>query len=145
MSGPLDGAARNGDGPADDDLDDAPLDPTEAAAAAERAAEPGGESLAEVVDRVVANLAGTSRRPGATEGEEVIVAGAPFAVSHGDALEVLLDGPVARAALATEDTQPSPRGAGWVRFVPRVMDRYAADRAEAWLAFAHRRAGEQAH
>lgn len=147
MSGLSDGAARNGNGThvtAEDVLDDAPLDATEAAAGAERASEPVAESLAQAVARVVAGLPGTTRRPDATGGDELVAAGAVFAVAHPDALEVLLDGPVARAALATADTEASARGTGWVRFTPRVMDRYAADRAEAWLAFAHRRTAERA-
>ena len=146
MNGPSDGAARNGHGmglPGDDDQDDAPLDETEAAVGAERATEPVGESLDEVVARVVSALDGAERRPAAAAGEELVAAGAVFAVLHPGTIEVLLDGAVARAALATPDTEPSARGAGWVRFTPRGMDRYAADRAEAWLAYAHRRAGER--
>jgi hypothetical protein len=47
---------------------------------------------------------------------------------------------VASAALRTADTRPSPRGAGWIAFTPRSVDRFALDRAEAWVRLAHRRA-----
>jgi hypothetical protein len=56
-------------------------------------------------------------------------------------LEVALDGPVAKAALATPDTRPSSRGAGWVNFTPATVDRFALDRAGAWIRLAYRRAG----
>lgn len=78
------------------------------------------------------------------EGTETVAAGGiAFATHGGGVLEVALDGPVARAALATPEATVSARGPGWVRFAPRAMDRYAADRAEAWLRYAHRRAVER--
>lgn len=145
------GSGRSPDEPADvdeaalDALDAAPLDPDEAASGAERAAEAVGESLAELVARVAADLDGAGLRGAGDDAEATLdVDGRVFAVLPGAAdaqvLDVALDGPVTRAALATPDTSASPRGAGWVRFAPRVMDRYAADRAEAWIRFAHRRA-----
>jgi len=138
-----DGIRRNGALEPDDDDDDAPLDADEVATGSERAGEPVPESLAEVVARVIDDLGGVERRSAVLGREELVVGGRMFAVLHGDALEVGLHGPVARAALATDDTQPSSHGPGWVRFAPRTMDRFAADRAEAWLRFAHRRAGER--
>ena len=53
--------------------------------------------------------------------------------------EFALDPPVASAAARTPDVSPSPRGPGWVRFGPGVLDDHAADRATAWFASAHRR------
>lgn len=128
-------------------LDSAPLDPDEAASGAERAGEPVGETLAEVVARVAGELGAPGQAGAEATGETTFaIGGTVFAVLPGAAdaqvLDVALDGSVTRAALATPDTSVSPRGAGWVRFAPRVMDRYAADRAEAWVRFAHRRAGE---
>jgi hypothetical protein len=148
-----DGADR---GESDDDgldeaaleaLDAAPLDPDEAASGAERAGEPVGESLAEIVTRVAGELVGAEPAGGGAAGDASFAVGdTVFAVLQGAAdarvLDVALDGPVARAALATPDTAASPRGACWVRFAPRVIDRYTADRAEAWLRYAHRRAAE---
>ena len=48
---------------------------------------------------------------------------------------------IAKAALSTPDTRPSPRGAGWIAFTPATTDRFALDRAEAWVRLAYRRAG----
>ena len=69
--------------------------------------------------------------------------GRPFAAltADGSALEFGLEPVVAAAAIRTPDTTPSARGAGWVRFSPTDLDEPAADRAVAWFASAHRRAG----
>jgi hypothetical protein len=69
-------------------------------------------------------------------------AGHPFAHVTENALEVRLEGLVAQAALRTPDTEASPHGPGWVRFTPRAMDRYAADRVTAWIEHAWRHAAE---
>ena len=68
-------------------------------------------------------------------------AGQPFAAlsADGAVAEFALDPPVAAAAARTPDVSPSPRGPGWVRFGPGVLDDHAADRATAWFASAHRR------
>ena len=68
--------------------------------------------------------------------------GRPFAVLNGTAAEFHLDPLVAKAALRTQDTYPSSRGADWVRFDPAVLDDHGMDRAEAWLASAWRQAGD---
>jgi hypothetical protein len=125
---------------ADDDLDDdAPLDPTEEAAAALEAGAEADESLDERVEAVVEDLAGIERQ---REGESVtyLVGGRPFAVLLPDVLEVALDPAVTKAALKTGDTLASPRGAGWIAFSPKSIDRFALDRAEAWVRSAYRRA-----
>ena len=59
----------------------------------------------------------------------------------GTAADFALDPAVAAAAIRTPDTNPSPRGKGWVTFTPGDLDDHAADRAVAWLASAHRRLG----
>ncbi len=119
---------------------DAPLDEAEAAAGAALADEAVDESLDERVELVVEELDGVTRR---RDGPVVLltVHGRVFAVLGPDLLEVALDPPVAAAALRTPDTRPSPRGTGWIAFTPRVSDRFALDRAEAWLRLGHRRAG----
>ena len=125
---------------ADDDLDDdAPLDATEEAAAALEAGAEADESLDERVEAVAEDLEGVSR---ARDGESVtyLVGGVPFAVLLPDLLEARLDPAVAKAALKTAVTLASPRGTGWIAFSPTVIDRFALDRAEAWLRSAHRRA-----
>ena len=66
--------------------------------------------------------------------------GRPFAALLGDAAEFRLDPLVAMAALRTPDTAASKRGTDWVRFSPAIVDGHAADRAQAWLASAWRRA-----
>jgi hypothetical protein len=142
------GEARNGhdpDGatgalPPDDDLeDDAPLDEAEAAAGAAAAGAAADESLDERVNAVCHELGDVSRTP---EGDLDLLAvgGRPFGAVGAETLEVALDGQVATAALATPDTRPSARGAGWVAFTPTAPDRFALDRAEAWVRLAYRRA-----
>jgi hypothetical protein len=76
----------------------------------------------------------------ATDGVEWRRGGRAFAAAGGGAAEFRLDPLVAKAALRTPDTQPSNRGAEWVRFSPQALDDHAVDRAEAWLASAWRRA-----
>ena len=126
--------------PADDDLDDdAPLDASEEASAAAEALAEADETLDERVEAVVEDLEDVERR---REGESVtfLARGKPFAVLMADVLEVALDPAVAKAALRTTNTVASPRGAGWIAFTPQTIDRFALDRAEAWLRSAHRRA-----
>ena len=127
--------------PADDDGldDDTPLDAAEEAAAAAEALTEADESLDERVEGVVEDLDGVVRR---RDGGSVtyLARGAAFAVLVSDALEVALDPAVAKAALKTPGASTSRRGPGWITFGPRVVDRFALDRAEAWLRSAHRRA-----
>lgn len=126
--------------PADDDEpdDDAPLDDAEAAAADAEALEESDESLDERVESVVEDLDAVER---VRNGGAVTyrLRGKPFAVLAGDVLEVALDPVVARAAVRTADTAPSSRGGGWIAFTPPAIDRFALDRAEAWVRSAHRR------
>jgi hypothetical protein len=127
--------------PADDDEldDDAPLDDAEEAAADAEALEETDESLDERVEAVVEDLDLVER---VRDGESVTYrfGGRPFAVLLQDVLEVALDPVVAKAALRTANTLPSPRGTGWIAFTPEAIDRFALDRAEAWVRSAHRRA-----
>ena len=77
------------------------------------------------------------------DGADDLRAGPPsalFAALAGDRAEFRLDPLVARAALRTPGTSPSPRGPDWVAFAPAVLDDGAVDRAEAWFLSAHRRA-----
>jgi hypothetical protein len=119
--------------------DDAPLTPDEASMAAAVAGAGTDETLDERVEAVVAELADVERR---REDESVgySVAGRLFAVLMEDVLEAALDPAVAQAAVKTPDTMSSARGAGWIAFTPEEVDRFALDRAEAWLRSAYRRA-----
>jgi len=130
-----------GDGVEDalDALDDEPLDEDEVAAGAAAAADPVSESLDERVEAVVDELGEVTRF---REGGAIryAAAGQVFAVLDLDRLEVGLDQPVAKAALRTPDTTATSSGPGWIAFTPAAIDRYALDRAEAWLRLAHRRA-----
>jgi hypothetical protein len=119
--------------------DDAPLDPSEESAAALAAAAETNETLDERVEAVVEDLDGVER---VRDGDSVryVAGGRPFAVLLADVLEVSLDAAVARAALRTADTLASPRGPGWIAFSPGSVDRFALDRADAWVRSAHRRA-----
>lgn len=129
--------------PDDDDVldDDSPLDAAEEAAAAAEALAEADESLDERVEGVVELLDGVERR---REGQSVtyLVGGTAFAVLAPEALEVGLDTAVAKAALKTPGASTSRRGTGWIVFTPKVVDRFALDRAEAWLRSAYRRAVE---
>lgn len=128
------------DGIADEAADDdAPLDEAEAAAGAATADEALDESLDERVESALEDLDRVTRW---RDGAVVLLAvdGRVFAVLGPDLLEVALDPSVMAAALRTPDTRPSPRGAGWIAFTPRVADRFALDRAEAWVRLGHRRA-----
>jgi len=130
---------ENGHAPAELDEEDLPLDPAEAAAGAATAADPVDETLDERVNAVIDELAGVERR---RDGTTVAFAagGAVFAVLADALLEVALDATVLKAALKTPDTAASVRGPGWIAFSPKAVDRFALDRADAWVRFAHRRA-----
>jgi hypothetical protein len=136
----------NGQGPGIDDpdedaldaLDAEPLDEDEVAAGVAAAADVVDQSLDERVEAVVDELGSVARlRDGAAVryavGERV------FATLDGERLEVALDRPVAAAALRTPDTAAGTAGPGWISFTPSAVDRYALDRAEAWVRLAHRR------
>jgi len=123
---------------ADDELD-GPLDEAEAAAGDTLADEAVDETLDERVERVLEDFARVTRR---RDGAVVLLAvrDRVFAVLGPDFVEVALDPAVAAAALRTPDTRPSPRGTGWIAFTPGLADRFALDRAEAWIRLGHRRA-----
>jgi len=123
----------------DDEDDDAPLDAAEAAAGAAAADEEADETLDERVEAVIEELEGVT---GERDGESVTytAGGRVFAVLMPDLLEVALDPAIAAAALRTPDTLASSRGKGWIAFTPDGIDRFALDRAEAWVRLAHRRA-----
>jgi hypothetical protein len=125
-----------------DALDAEPLDADEAAAGAAAAGDEVDESLDERVEAVIDDLGGVERR---RDGEAVAyaVGGRVFATFDCDRLEAALDAAVSKAALRTPDTAASPAGPGWISFRPRVTDRYALDRAEAWVRFAHRHAASR--
>lgn len=80
----------------------------------------------------------------APDGDRAVYAraGRAFAVVTEHELEVRLEPFVATAALRTPDTGASSRGPGWVRFAPPALDRFAADRAVAWIEHAWRHAEE---
>jgi hypothetical protein len=99
------------------------------------------EALEQRVEAVVRDLAGVERRP-VQGGAELVADGRPFSMLGPGRIEVLLEPSIAAAAVRTPDTVPSGRGPGWVTFTPATHDRFALDRAEAWLRSAHRRALE---
>jgi hypothetical protein len=133
------GAGNDADEAALDALDAEPLDADEAAAGSAAADEAVDETLAERVAAVIADLDPVERRPGA-DGVAFAADGSVFAFLGDGRLEAGLDPAIATAALRTADTTRSPRGAGWVVFRPASVDRFALDRAEAWVRSAHRRA-----
>ena len=97
----------------------------------------GAETLAERVEAVIAEMDEVAVVQSGDE-RELRAAGRLFAVISDDALEVVLDPAVAEAAQRTPDVSASARGPAWVLFRPQVVDRFALDRAEAWLRSAHR-------
>lgn len=119
--------------------DDSPLDEAEAASAAAVAQAPVDESLDERIEAVVGELGDVDRRR-ASDGVAYSIRGRVFAVLGEDRLEAALDPSVSKAALKTPDTASSSRGPGWIVFTPASLDRFALDRAEAWIRSAHRRA-----
>jgi hypothetical protein len=140
VDGAFDDGAPDGAEAALDALDAQPLDADEAAAGAAAASDEVDESLDERVASVIDELGGVERTRVA-DGVDYAVRGRVFARLADDRLEAALDATVAKAALRTPDTAASPAGAGWITFSPRTVDRYALDRAEAWVRLAHRRAG----
>ena len=128
---------------ADDDTDDAdddgPLEADEASVGSAAAEAEADESLDERVEAVILELEGVDR---VRDGQAVTysVVGRPFAVLVEERLDVALDPAVGVAALRTPGTAVSRRGPGWVTFAPGAIDRFALDRAEAWIRLAHRRA-----
>jgi hypothetical protein len=99
----------------------------------------GPTSLDDLVATAIADLGSVERRT--TDGATVFArAGRQFGAATADMLEVRLDPRVAAAALRTPDTTPSTRGPGWVSFAPATLDRYAVDRATAWLEHGWRHA-----
>jgi hypothetical protein len=135
----MDEAQRGPQGELADDDDDVPLDEAEAAVGEAAAGEAVDESLDDRVETVLRELGGVTRR---RDGDVVLLTarGRVFAVLGPGLFEVALDAPIAAAALRTPDTRPSRRGAGWIAFTPALADRFALDRAEAWLRLGHRRA-----
>jgi hypothetical protein len=96
-------------------------------------------TLAEALTAAAATLPGAELID--TDGTaEWAVDGRPFAALSGQTAEFRLTPAIARAALATADTAPSPRGTDWVAFSPAELDPFALDRATAWFASAHRHA-----
>jgi hypothetical protein len=108
-------------------------------AAAALADAPVDESRGGRVEAVIEELDGVSRQRTST-GVAYEVNGRVFAVLAGDRLETRLDPVVSKAALRTPDTGASVRGAGWIAFTPASIDRFALDRAGAWVRSAYQRA-----
>jgi hypothetical protein len=97
------------------------------------------ESLDERVELVLDDLDDVDRTR-SDDGVTYLVRGRVFAALAEDVLEVALDPSIAAAALNTPHATASTRGSGWVRFAPPTLDRFALDRAEAWLRSAYARA-----
>lgn len=95
-------------------------------------------------DLAVDTIDGLDEVSSAPDGDAALYAraGRPFASVGQHELDVRLEPFVATAALRTPDTSASSRGADWVHFVPPTLDRFAADRAVAWIEHAWRHAGD---
>jgi hypothetical protein len=99
-------------------------------------------TLREVLDATAARL-GVDATAEADGGMTWRVGDRPFAWldASGAAARFRLDAVVAKAAARTPDTTIDLDGPEVVRFAPTDVDPHAADRASAWFAAAHRRAG----
>ena len=98
-------------------------------------------TLGEVLTTVAADADGVAATPTPDGGVAWSRGTVAFAVlgAAGRSAEFLLDPAIAAAAVHTPDTEPSPRGQGWVRFQPNELDGHAVDRATAWFVSAWRR------
>jgi hypothetical protein len=67
-----------------------------------------------------------------------------FAILGAAGVDLRLSPRVAAAAVATPDTDPSPRGPEWITFHPPELDDQALDRLEAWFELAWRHAAPSA-
>ena len=115
------------------------MDPGDARLADQRdEALPG--SLEEAVLEAAADLPGVVMRDTGPR-REFVVGSRVVATLEAGVAEYLLDPAVGAAALRTPDTRRSAGAADRIAFQPQVLDRYAADRAVAWLRSAVRRAG----
>jgi hypothetical protein len=99
-------------------------------------------TLADVLDLAAAAL-DPVERVATPAGVEWCRDGRAFAAEAGGRAEFRLPPVVGAAALGTPDTARSERGADWIAFDPRELERMAVDRASAWLASAWRHAGER--
>jgi hypothetical protein len=102
----------------------------------------GPPSLRATLEAAAAALGDVDRAAGETI--ELRRAGRPFARISDSAAAFRLDPTLAAAALRTPDTSASPLGREWVAFAPATIDRFALDRAVAWLEAAWRRAAPAA-
>jgi hypothetical protein len=99
-------------------------------------------TLETLLATVAADLEGVTASAAAEGGTTWTTGADPFAVlaADGRSAEFRLDPAIGAAAVRTPDTEPSPRGQGWVRFRPAALDGHAVDRATAWFISACRRA-----
>ena len=97
------------------------------------------QPLEEVLAAVATEAGADSRRAGTAV--EFGRSGNPFAVVSGQAVDLHLDPEIADAALNTPGTQPSTRGAGWLRLTVDTGNPHDIDRARAWFLSAWRTAG----
>jgi hypothetical protein len=102
--------------------------------------EPLPASLEAALLEAAADLPGLVMRT-AGRRRDFLVGSRVVATFEGGVAEYRLDPAVAAAALRTPDTRPSQSAADRIAFEPGLLDRYAADRAVAWLRSAVRRAG----
>jgi len=96
-------------------------------------------SLHEALLQAAAELPGLVVRESAGH-REFVVGSRVVATLDGPVAEFRLDPAVAAAALRTPGTRRSATAAERIAFEPEVLDRYAADRAAAWLESAVRQA-----
>ena len=121
-----------------DALDAEPLDPAEAAEGEAVAGDAVDETLDERVAAVIDDLGGVERtRDGdahPVRGRRARVRDARRRAARDRARRHRREGSAAHAG----HRRPRAAGTGWIAFSPATVDRYALDRAEAWIRLAHR-------
>jgi hypothetical protein len=96
-------------------------------------------SLEQTLLQAAADLPGMTMRTSDAR-REFMVGSHLVAILEGRVAEYRLDPAVASAALRTPDTRRSASAPDRIAFQPPVLDRYAVDRAVAWLRSAVRHA-----
>jgi hypothetical protein len=98
-------------------------------------------TLRELLASVAADLEAAASAPTPDGGIDWSRGAQVFAAvdGNGTSAEFRLDPAIAAAAIRTPDTTASPRGQGWVRFRPAILDGHAVDRATAWFISGYRR------
>ena len=96
--------------------------------------------LVVLLDATASALSGVDRRQDG-RGVTWSIGGQPIAIVEGTMASFRIGREIGAAARNTPDASASALGPDWVALQPESLDDHARDRAVAWFAAAHRRAG----